>query len=140
MTARELLAKATVVSHSYIKRAIRHQQLPQVVPFTFQAVQKVCKTIANLSTESLDAVRVLVYALVKEYARPYETLRERAAVRDFSLVHYLSLMNGIEDDLTLAHSCMQYTMLCCLVITLQGSRSQLRESSVACRSKPCSSD
>jgi hypothetical protein len=81
MTARELLARATV---SNIKRAIRHQRLRQVVPFTFQTVQKVSKTIANLSTESLAAVRALVDALVKEYARPYETLRERAAV---SLVH-----------------------------------------------------
>jgi hypothetical protein len=36
-------------------------------------------TIANLSTESLDAVRVLVHALVKEYARPYETVRDRVA-------------------------------------------------------------
>jgi hypothetical protein len=38
---------------------------------------------ASLSAESLDAARVLAYALVKEYARPYETLRELAAVRDF---------------------------------------------------------
>jgi hypothetical protein len=50
-----------------------------VVPFTFRTTE----TIASLSTESLDAVRVLAYALVKEYARPYETLRERAAVCDF---------------------------------------------------------
>jgi hypothetical protein len=39
--------------------------------------------IANLSTESLDTVRVFLYLLVKEYARPYEALRERAAVCDF---------------------------------------------------------
>jgi hypothetical protein len=57
--------QATVVFHSHIKRSIRHQQLRKVVPFTFRAAQKVSKTIANLSTESLDAVRVLVYALVK---------------------------------------------------------------------------
>jgi hypothetical protein len=42
----------------------------EVVSFTFRTLQKVSKTIANLSTGSLDAVRVLVYALVKEYARP----------------------------------------------------------------------
>jgi hypothetical protein len=76
ITAQELLAEATVIFNSYIKRAIRNQQLPQVVPFTFRTVQKASKPIASLSTESLDTVRVLVYALVKEYARPYETLRE----------------------------------------------------------------
>jgi hypothetical protein len=76
------LAKVTVVFHSYIERAIRHQQLRQVAPFAFRSVQKVSKTIANLSTESVGAARVLVYTLVKEYARQYETLRERAAVCD----------------------------------------------------------
>jgi hypothetical protein len=68
MTTRELLAKATVVFHSSIQRAIREKW--------FRTVQKVSKTIASLSTRNLDALRVLVYALVKEYARPYETLRE----------------------------------------------------------------
>jgi hypothetical protein len=82
MIAQELLAKVTVVFHSYTKRAILHQQLREVAPFTFRADQKVSKTTANLSRESLDAARVLVYALVKEYARQYETLRERAAVCD----------------------------------------------------------
>jgi hypothetical protein len=72
MTARELLAKATVVFHSSIKRAIRHQQLREVVPNCPESI----KTIASLSTGSLDALRVLVYALVKEYAKQYETLRE----------------------------------------------------------------
>jgi hypothetical protein len=43
--------------------------LQRAVPFTFKTAQKVSKTIANLSTESLDAVRVLVYALVKEYMK-----------------------------------------------------------------------
>jgi hypothetical protein len=45
MTARELLAKATVVFHLYIKRAIRHEQLRKVVPFTFRTVQKVQKRL-----------------------------------------------------------------------------------------------
>jgi hypothetical protein len=45
MKAQELLAKATVPFHSYIKRAIRHQQLRQVAPFTFRTVQKVSKAI-----------------------------------------------------------------------------------------------
>jgi hypothetical protein len=87
MTARELLARATVVFHSNITRAIRHQQLRQVVPFTLQTVQKVSKTIANPSIEIQATVRVLIDALVKEYTRPYETLRERAAVRVSSFVH-----------------------------------------------------
>jgi hypothetical protein len=51
--------------------------------FHLQNCPESTKTIASLSTDSLDAARVLAYALIKEYARPYETLRERAAVRDF---------------------------------------------------------
>jgi hypothetical protein len=48
MTARELLAKASVVVHWITKRAIRHQQLQRGVPFTFRTALKVSKTIANL--------------------------------------------------------------------------------------------
>jgi hypothetical protein len=60
MPAQELLTKANGVFHSYIKRAILHQNLRTVAPFTFRTVQKVSKTIASFSTESLDAVRVLL--------------------------------------------------------------------------------
>jgi hypothetical protein len=76
VSARGRKSRTAARSHSNIRRVIRHQQLRQVVPFTFQTVLKVSKTIANLSTESLAAVRTLIDALVKEYARPYETLRE----------------------------------------------------------------
>jgi hypothetical protein len=75
MTARELLAKATVVFHSYIKERS-----------VINSCERWCLSPCELSktiTESLDALRVLVYALVKEYAKPYETLREQAAVCDF---------------------------------------------------------
>jgi hypothetical protein len=40
MIARELLAKATVVFHSSIKRAIRHQQLRQAVPNCPESINK----------------------------------------------------------------------------------------------------
>jgi hypothetical protein len=40
MAAKEWLAKATVVFHSCIKRAIHHQQLRQVAPFTSELSRK----------------------------------------------------------------------------------------------------
>jgi hypothetical protein len=70
MTARELLTKVTAVFHSHIKRATGHQQLRKAMAFTFRAVQKVSNDFKPFQ----DAVLVLVYALVKEHARPYETL------------------------------------------------------------------
>jgi hypothetical protein len=84
MTAQELLAKATVVHQ-------KSDPPSTVAKSTFRTVQKVSKMITSLYAESLEAVRALVYALVKEYARPHETLRERAAVYDF-LPHTLAVI------------------------------------------------
>jgi hypothetical protein len=45
MTAKELLAKTTVVFYSCIKRAIRHQQLRQVASFTAELSRKYQKRL-----------------------------------------------------------------------------------------------
>jgi hypothetical protein len=80
MTARELLTKAAVVFHSYIKKerpAINSCEKWGLLPSELS--RKYQKRFQLFS----DAGQVLVYALIKEHARPYETLKEQATVCDF---------------------------------------------------------